>query len=63
MRLHFLPAVVILTACCAANGAEPDRWAAGVFSDYSRPGAESIGFVPIARFTLWSRAPRNHPVL
>jgi hypothetical protein len=28
----------------------------GVFSDHSRPGAEQIGFVPIIRFTLWSRS-------
>ena len=34
----------------------PDVWTTGVFSDDSRPGAERIGFVPIERFTLWSRA-------
>ena len=28
-------------------------WIAGVFSDHSRPGAESIGFVPVLRLTLW----------
>jgi hypothetical protein len=28
----------------------------GVFSDMSRPGAEAIRFLPIARFTLWHRA-------
>ena len=28
----------------------------GVFSDMSRPSAEAIGFLPIARFTLWHRA-------
>jgi hypothetical protein len=33
----------------------PDVWMTGVFSDFSRPGAERIGFVPILRFTLWSR--------
>ena len=33
----------------------PDVWTTGVFSDDSRPGAEGIGFVPISRFTLWSR--------
>jgi hypothetical protein len=27
-----------------------------VFSDFSRPGAERIGFVPIVRHTLWHRA-------
>jgi hypothetical protein len=32
----------------------PDRWVTGVFSDYSRPLAERIGFVPITRFTLWT---------
>jgi hypothetical protein len=31
-----------------------DRWVAGVFSDYSRPLAERIGFTPITRFTLWN---------
>ena len=31
----------------------PDCWFAGVFSDYSRPGAESLGFVPVVRLTLW----------
>jgi hypothetical protein len=35
----------------------PHLWAAGLFSDLSRPLAESIGFVPITRFTLW-RLPR-----
>jgi hypothetical protein len=24
-----------------------------VFSDLSRPGAETLGFVPILRLTLW----------
>jgi hypothetical protein len=33
--------------------AKPDLWHAGVFSDFSRPLAEAIGFVPIIRFTLW----------
>ncbi|MCB0968772.1 MAG: hypothetical protein KDB37_18205 [Ilumatobacter sp.] len=32
----------------------PDVWMTGVFSDFSRPGAESIGFVPITRLTLWA---------
>ena len=25
----------------------------GVFSDFSRPGAEALGFVPLLRLTLW----------
>jgi hypothetical protein len=33
----------------------PDLWMTGVFSDYSRPGAESIGFVPVLRLALWTR--------
>ena len=33
----------------------PDLWMTGVFSDYSRPGAEAIGFVPVQRLTLWSK--------
>lgn len=33
--------------------AAPDVWATGVFSDFSRPGAEALGFVPILRLTLW----------
>jgi hypothetical protein len=33
----------------------PDLWVTGVFSDFSRPGAERLGFVPIQRFTLWVR--------
>jgi hypothetical protein len=38
----------------------PDCWMAGVFSDFSRPLAEAIGFVPIQRLTLWTRArPRS----
>jgi ribosomal protein S18 acetylase RimI-like enzyme len=35
--------------------AAPDVWMAGVFSDFSRPGAEALGFVPILRLTLWVR--------
>ena len=35
---------------------EPDLWHVGVFSDFSRPGAERIGFVPVVRHTLWHRA-------
>ncbi len=35
---------------------KPDLWHAGVFSDFSRPGAERLGFVPIIRFTLYRRA-------
>lgn len=34
----------------------PDLWTTGIFSDFSRPGAEAIGFVPITRFTLWAVA-------
>jgi len=34
--------------------AEPDLPACGVFSDFSRPGAERAGFLPIQRLTLWS---------
>lgn len=33
----------------------PDVWMTGVFSDYSRPGAQSIGFLPIQRLTLWAK--------
>ncbi len=33
--------------------ATPDVWTTGVFSDFSRPGAEALGFVPIVRLTLW----------
>ncbi len=33
--------------------ATPDLWMAGVFSDFSRPGAETLGFVPLLRLTLW----------
>lgn len=33
--------------------AAPDVWTTGVFSDLSRPGAETLGFVPILRLTLW----------
>ena len=32
---------------------EPDLWHVGVFSDFSRAGAERAGFVPIVRHTLW----------
>lgn len=32
---------------------EPDLWHVGVFSDFSRTGAERAGFVPIVRHTLW----------
>ncbi|MFP3913900.1 MAG: hypothetical protein ACLFWM_03425 [Actinomycetota bacterium] len=34
---------------------EPELVAASVFSDDSRPGAEAIGFLPVSRWTLWSR--------
>jgi hypothetical protein len=33
----------------------PDLPAGALFSDLSRPGAERHGFVPITRFTLWTR--------
>jgi hypothetical protein len=33
--------------------ATPDLWVAGLFSDFSRPGAEALGFVPLLRLTLW----------
>lgn len=33
----------------------PDLPAAGLFADDSRPGAERVGFLPVSRFTLWSR--------
>lgn len=36
----------------------PDLWHSGIFSDDSRPLAETLGFVPIVRFTLWHR-PRS----
>ena len=36
--------------------AEPELWHAGVFSDFSRPGAERLGFIPVIRFTLYRRA-------
>jgi hypothetical protein len=32
-----------------------DLPSAGIFSDDSRPGAERYGFLPLTRFTLWSR--------
>lgn len=35
--------------------AAPELWAAGIFSDYSRPGAEALGFIPIMRFDLWTQ--------
>jgi hypothetical protein len=38
----------------------PDLWHGGIFSDFSRPLAERLGFVPIVRFTLWHR-PRPTP--
>jgi len=33
----------------------PGLPAVGIFSDMSRPGAETLGFLPITRFTLWHR--------
>ena len=41
-------------AAIALFEATPDLWFAGVFSDHSRPDAESIGFVPLLRLTLWT---------
>jgi hypothetical protein len=38
--------------------AAPDLWMTGIFSDYSRPPAERLGFLPLFRFTLWAR-PRS----
>lgn len=35
--------------------ARPDLPAASLFSDFSRPLAERLGFVPIHRWTLWTR--------
>ena len=35
---------------------EPDLWHVGVFSDFSRPGMERAGFVPVVRHALWHRA-------
>jgi hypothetical protein len=35
---------------------EPDLWHVGVFSDFSRSGAERAGFVPVIRHTLWRRS-------
>lgn len=33
--------------------ATPELWMTGLFSDFSRPGAEALGFVPVLRLTLW----------
>lgn len=38
--------------------AAPQLWAAGIFSDHSRPLAERLGFLPLTRFTIW-RLPRR----
>jgi hypothetical protein len=40
---------------------EPDLWHAGVFSDFSRAGAERAGFVPVVRHTLWHRTRLETP--
>jgi hypothetical protein len=32
----------------------PDVWMTGIFSDFSRPLAEHIGFMPLLRLTLWT---------
>jgi hypothetical protein len=43
--------------------AAPDLWMTGIFSDYSRPPAERLGFLPLFRFTLWARPrPSAEPV-
>jgi hypothetical protein len=43
--------------------AAPDLWMTGIFSDYSRPPAERLGFLPLFRFTLWARPrPGAEPV-
>ena len=39
--------------CAARLAWFAEDWAAGVFSDFSRRGAERLGFVPLTRFTLW----------
>lgn len=31
----------------------PDLWHTGIFSDFSRPLAEALGFMPLCRLTLW----------
>lgn len=38
---------------------EPDLIAASIFSPYSRPGAERIGFIPASSWTLWWRPRRE----
>lgn len=35
--------------------AEPDLPAGGLFSNMSRPGAQALGFLPLLRFTAWTR--------
>jgi hypothetical protein len=40
--------------------AHPTLWTAGVFSDFSRPLAERLGFVPLLRLTLWIRNRGHH---
>ena len=44
----------------ARMAAVPDHWLVGAFSDFSRPGAEALGFVPIVRLTLWVRPRPAH---
>jgi hypothetical protein len=41
-------------AAIARLAATPHLWFAGVFSDIARPGAESLGFVPLLRLTRWT---------
>jgi hypothetical protein len=43
----------LVAARCAGT---PDLPAVAFTSDYSRPGFLSVGFLPIARFTLWAVA-------
>jgi hypothetical protein len=41
--------------------ANPSVWTLGVFSDFSRPLAEHLGFVPLLRISLWTRQrPQRH---
>jgi hypothetical protein len=41
--------------------AAPGLPSAGIFSDHSRPGVERLGYLPIVRFTLWSRPRPDRP--
>ena len=44
-----------LAHAAARIASSPTTWMAGVFSEDSRPLAERIGFIPVARFTLWTK--------